>query len=52
MIEGNNVISLAKGFNTYLNEICHCCISWGGNNLDLPEILPPIKEKKYVESPY
>ena len=45
IIRGNNSVSLAMGLNWYLKHYCHCHVSWCGNQLNLPDPLPQVKEK-------
>ncbi|MEA3225255.1 MAG: alpha-N-acetylglucosaminidase, partial [Planctomycetota bacterium] len=45
IIRGNNGVSLATGLNWYLKHYCHCHVSWRGSQLNLPDPLPPVKEK-------
>ncbi len=40
VIEGNNGISVASAFKAWLEDCCHCQVSWCGDNLSLPEPLP------------
>ncbi len=44
IIRGNNAVSMATGLNWYLKHHCHCHVSWCGNQLNLPDPLPPVKE--------
>ena len=52
MLRGNNGISIASALNYYLKYFAHCSITWKGNNLNLPNPLPAVKEKVQKESPY
>ena len=53
IIRGNNGISMARGLNHYLRNYCHRSVSWCGNNLsDLPEPLPPVKEKIRIDASF
>ena len=45
IIRGNNSVSLSVGLNWYLKHHCHCHVSWCGNQLNLPDPLPQVKEK-------
>ncbi|KAG8239150.1 hypothetical protein J437_LFUL018950 [Ladona fulva] len=40
-ITANSGVAAAHGFHYYLKNICKCHISWDGNQLSLPDILPP-----------
>lgn len=52
VLSGNNGVSIASAFYYYLNEFCHCQVTWNGVNLHLPTILPAIKSKIRKASPY
>ena len=53
IIRGNNGVSMARGLNHYLRNYCHRSVSWCGNNLsDLPEPLPPVKEKIRIDASF
>jgi len=52
LLRGNNPVSIASALNWYLKYYCHCQISWDGENLNLPEQLPQLKDKVRKESPY
>ncbi len=43
VIRGNTGVSMATGLNWYLKYYCHCHVSWYGNQLHLPDPLPPVK---------
>ncbi len=40
VLRGSNGVSACRGLKWYLNEVCHCSISWRGDNLNLPNPLP------------
>ena len=52
VLRGNNGISVASALNHYLKESCNCHISWCGDNMTLPEVLPLQTENVRRESPY
>ena len=52
VLEGNNGISVASAFKAWLEDCCHCQVSWCGDNLALPESLPIPTEKVTRVSPY
>lgn len=52
VLEGNNGISIASAFKAYLEDCCHCQITWCGENLDLPTQLPLPEERIDRTSPY
>lgn len=52
VLSGNNGVSIASALYYYLNEYCHCQITWNGENLNLPAQLPAVKEKIQKSSPY
>jgi len=40
VLRGNNGVAVASALYHYLNEYCHCQITWSGVNLALPKTLP------------
>ncbi len=53
VLRGNNGVSIASALNRYLEEFGRCEISWNcGNQLALPESLPPVPGKIRVVSPH
>ena len=52
VLAGNNGVSIASALYYYLNEYCHCQITWNGVNLNLPVQLPLISGKIEKSSPY
>ncbi len=52
VLSGNNGVSIASALYYYLNECCHCQITWNGENLNLPDKLPPVSSKIKKSSPY
>lgn len=52
VLEGNNGISVSSAFKAWLEDCCHCQVSWCGDNLTLPESLPIPTEKVTRVSPY
>lgn len=52
VLSGNNGVSIASAFYYYLNEVCHCQITWNGVNLHLPATLPAVHSKIRKASPY
>ncbi|HEY4787415.1 MAG TPA: alpha-N-acetylglucosaminidase, partial [Bacteroidales bacterium] len=52
VLSGNNGVSIASGLYYYLNEYCHCQITWNGVNLNLPDLLPPVPGRIEKTSPY
>ncbi|MCL5019655.1 MAG: alpha-N-acetylglucosaminidase N-terminal domain-containing protein, partial [Patescibacteria group bacterium] len=45
IIRGSTGVAIASGLNWYLKYYCNCYVSWSGDQLNLPEILPPVKPK-------
>lgn len=43
VIRGNSGVSLATGLNWYLKHFCRCHVSWYGNQLALPDVLPVVE---------
>jgi len=52
ILSGNNGVSIASALYYYLNEYCHCQITWNGENLNLPVQLPLVPVKIRKASPY
>ncbi len=52
VVRGSNGVSICSGLNWYLKYHCHCHVSWCGDQLDLPDPLPPVKEKIRRVSPF
>ncbi|MDD4990900.1 MAG: alpha-N-acetylglucosaminidase [Paludibacter sp.] len=52
VLAGNNGVSIASALYYYLNEYCHCQITWNGENLNLPAKLPVVPTKIKKSSPY
>ncbi|MFT3752279.1 MAG: alpha-N-acetylglucosaminidase [Paludibacter sp.] len=52
VLAGNNGVSIASALYYYLNEYCHCQITWNGENLNLPVTLPVVSIKIKKSSPY
>ncbi len=52
ILRGNNGVAVASALYYYLNEYCHCQITWNGTNLNLPKQLPVVKEKIHKTTPY
>ncbi|XP_046392538.1 alpha-N-acetylglucosaminidase [Ischnura elegans] len=40
-ITASSGVAASYGFHYYLKKFCKCHISWDGNQLNLPELLPP-----------
>jgi len=41
-ITGSSGVAAAWGFYYYLSQYCHCHISWAGNQLNIPRVLPAL----------
>lgn len=52
VLRGNNAGSVSSALYYYLTNFCHAQITWNGSNLNLPAVLPPVKEKIHKSSPY
>ena len=52
VLRGNNGLSIASALNYYLKNYCHCLITWNGINMNLPDVLPVVKEKISKTTPY
>jgi alpha-N-acetylglucosaminidase len=51
-IRGNNGVSMASGLNWYLKHYCNCQITLRSEQLNIPQILPEIKETVRIVSPH
>ncbi len=52
VIRGSGGVAMCSGLNWYLKHHCHCHVSWCGDQLDLPDPLPSVKEKVRRISPF
>ncbi len=54
ILRGNNTIALASGLYWYLKYTCQAQLSWNGDNMDLPPVLPlPVsKTRKLIQPDY
>jgi alpha-N-acetylglucosaminidase len=52
ILRGNNGVAVASALNCYLNDYCHCQVTWNGTNLGMPATLPVLKEKIRRATPY
>lgn len=52
ILRGNNGTSVASALNYYLRNYCHCLITWNGINMNLPVLLPVVKEKVHKTTAY
>jgi alpha-N-acetylglucosaminidase len=52
VLRGNNGVAIASALYYYLNEYCHCQVTWNGANLNLPAKLPVPAEKVRKNTPY
>ncbi|MGC9219633.1 MAG: alpha-N-acetylglucosaminidase, partial [Athalassotoga sp.] len=52
VLSGNNGVSIASALYCYLNDFCHCQITWNGTNLHMPTPLPMVPNKITKTSPY
>lgn len=51
-VQGSSGVAIASGVNWYLTQVCHCDVSWCGDQLNLPEVLPPLEPKIRRTTPY
>ncbi len=51
-IRGASNGSVASGLSWYLKHHCHTHISWCGNQLELPAVMPRIASPLRIQSPY
>ena len=43
VVSGSTPLAMASGFNWYLKHVVNCQVSWCGDQLNLPDPLPPVK---------
>ena len=53
VLRGDTAVSIASALNWYLENECHCDISWNcSGQLHLPKPLPPLPAKIHIVSPH
>jgi alpha-N-acetylglucosaminidase len=52
VLAGSSPVAIASALNWYLKYYCHCHFARAGQNMNLPEELPKVKEKVHIASPY
>src|SRR3954451_18709150 len=52
ILRGTTGVAVASALYYYLTEYCHCQVTWNGTNLNLPAVLPEVREKIHKASPY
>ena len=52
IVRGSSGVAIASGANWYLKYVCHCHLSFNGDQLDIPRPLPVVTEKIRRVSPY
>jgi alpha-N-acetylglucosaminidase len=52
VLRGNNGISIASALNYYLKNVAKCHLSWCGDQMRLPEVLPTVPQKIRVVCPH
>ena len=52
ILRGNNGVAVASALYYYLNQYCHCQVTWNGTNLKLPKKLPVVTHKIHKTTPY
>lgn len=52
VIRGTSGVAVASALYYYLNEFCQAQITWNGNNLKLPAILPKLPQKIQKNTAY
>ncbi|NLX57054.1 MAG: alpha-N-acetylglucosaminidase [Planctomycetaceae bacterium] len=52
VVRGSSGVAIASGVNWYLKYVCHCHLSFNGDQLDIPRPLPGVAEKIRCVSPY
>jgi alpha-N-acetylglucosaminidase len=52
VLRGSSGVAIASALYHYLTEYCHAQITWNGNNLNLPKVLPKPATKIHKATPY
>ena len=52
VLRGQNGVTIGSALQWYLRNVAHAQLSWDGDNLALPAVLPPVPEKVRISSPY
>ena len=52
VVRGSSGVAIASGANWYLKYLCHCHLSFNGDQLQIPQPLPVVAEKIHRVSPY
>ncbi|WP_409342394.1 alpha-N-acetylglucosaminidase [Paenibacillus sp. MBLB4367] len=52
VLRGPNGVSIASALHWYLKYTCGCHVSWSGDQLELPDKLPPVAEPVRRNTPY
>ncbi len=52
VLRGSNGVSACRALKWYLNNLCHCSVSWRGDNLNLPNPLPEVTQKHREATPF
>ncbi|HNX53403.1 MAG TPA: alpha-N-acetylglucosaminidase [Pontiellaceae bacterium] len=51
VLRGSSGVAAASAYYHYLKEFCRCHVSWNGDQLNLPAVLPAVSRKIRVVSP-
>ncbi|MEI7957436.1 MAG: alpha-N-acetylglucosaminidase TIM-barrel domain-containing protein, partial [Verrucomicrobiota bacterium] len=52
VLRGNTGVSIASALNYYLKTVAHCHLSWCGDQLNLPPVLPAVPDKIRIVNPH
>jgi len=52
ILGGNKGLSIAAALSYYLKTYCHDDFGWNGENMHLPDTLPPVPQKIHQPTPY
>ena len=52
VLRGNSGVSIGSALGWYLTNVAHAQLSWVGDNLALPSVLPTVPARVRVASPY
>lgn len=48
LVRGTSAVALCRGVYDYLKEKCGCLLTWEGEQLNIPTLLPDIKRKRVM----
>ena len=52
VLRGNTGVAIASALNHYLKTVAHCHLSWCGDQVNLPAVLPAVPDKIRIVNPH